>query len=223
MKSQLISFVRVILMMFASLKTCVAFIIPSQRSGFGTNIRSKRGYDLVFQSNISPSRALGRSYVSRSVIPMTQLHTTPTLVSDNASANFSLKGYDWLSQQVTQVLNESFDPSEVAYNAALAKLEPKKKKKKKKKKDPISEESTASTDPKEPTLSQEEKKVICDIAANAAVPFGASDAMVTPATKLEFGDYQCNAAMGLAKHVGLSPRYVKLDYYLASNCRLLKT
>ena len=30
--------------------------------------------------------------------------------------------------------------------------------------------------------------------------------MVTPATKLEFGDYQCNAAMGLAKNVGMSPR-----------------
>jgi arginyl-tRNA synthetase len=30
--------------------------------------------------------------------------------------------------------------------------------------------------------------------------------MVTPATKLEFGDYQCNAAMVLAKNLGMSPR-----------------
>jgi arginyl-tRNA synthetase len=30
--------------------------------------------------------------------------------------------------------------------------------------------------------------------------------MVTPATRLEFGDYQCNAAMGLAKALGMNPR-----------------
>ena len=55
-------------------------------------------------------------------------------------------------------------------------------------------------------MSQEEKDAIGQVAADAAKPFGFSDAMVTPATKLEFGDYQCNAAMGLAKNVGMSPR-----------------
>lgn len=47
---------------------------------------------------------------------------------------------------------------------------------------------------------------IVDEAVAAAKPFSYADVMVTPATKDEFGDYQCNAAMGLAKSVGMNPR-----------------
>ena len=43
----------------------------------------------------------------------------------------------------------------------------------------------------------------------SAVPFTGIDAMVTPATKEEFGDYQCNAAMGLSKNVKMQPRQVR--------------
>ena len=113
----------------------------------------------------------------------------------------SLAGIEWIKEGVAKVLNDSFDPKEVARAAALAKLEPKKKKKKKKKQ----AEDTPPAEEK-PEMSQEEKDAIGQVAADAAKPFGFSDAMVTPATKLEFGDYQCNAAMGLAKNVGMSPR-----------------
>jgi hypothetical protein len=110
-------------------------------------------------------------------------------------------------------LNQEFDSKQVAKNAALVKLQPKKKKKKKKKKQqqqPQEGEGSGSGSddaiPKEPELSMEEKEAIGNAAAEAALPFGKGDCMVTPATKLEFGDYQCNAAMGLARNVGLSPR-----------------
>lgn len=33
-----------------------------------------------------------------------------------------------------------------------------------------------------------------------------SDAMITPATKVAFGDFQCNAAFSIAKPLGKTPR-----------------
>ncbi len=113
----------------------------------------------------------------------------------------SLAGIDFIKESVVKVLNDSFDAKEVARAAALAKLEPKKKKKKKK----SPKEASSDSAKDEPNISQEEKDAIAQAAADAAKPFGFSDTMVTPATKLEFGDYQCNAAMGLAKNVGMSP------------------
>ena len=101
-----------------------------------------------------------------------------------------------MQQAVLDVLNDLFDPAEVARGAALAKLDKGKKKKKK----------NAENAEAEPELSDEEKQAIADKAAAEAKPFSISDAMVTPATKADFGDYQCNAAMGLAKSVGMNPR-----------------
>jgi len=117
----------------------------------------------------------------------------------------SLKGISWIKDCTVQVLNDTFDSTEFARMAALAKLEPKKKKKKKKQKQGDGNGDAANPD-ETPLLTQEEKDKIGDAAAAAAVPFGIKDAMVTPATKAEFGDYQCNAAMGLAKNLGMSPR-----------------
>lgn len=120
----------------------------------------------------------------------------------------SLKGMNWVREQIVTVLNDEFDSKEVARSIALSKLEPKKKKNKKKKKKNNDTSAQAET-PKEegpPPLTQEEKDAIGNKAAEEALPFGISETMVTPATKLEFGDYQCNAAMGLAKNVGMSPR-----------------
>lgn len=107
-----------------------------------------------------------------------------------------------MQQAVVDVLNEVFDPMEAARGAALAKLE--KGKKKKKRKSDSDEQATVE----EPQLSDEEKQAIADEAAAEAKPFSLNDAMVTAATKAEFGDYQCNAAMGLAKSIGMNPRYV---------------
>lgn len=95
-----------------------------------------------------------------------------------------------------EVLNEIFDPADVARGNALAKLDKGGKKKKKKQED----------EPAEPELTDDEKQAIADKAAAEATPFSIQDAMVTPATKEEFGDYQCNAALGLAKAVGMNPR-----------------
>ena len=108
----------------------------------------------------------------------------------------------FVQDAVVHVLNKLFDPAEVAKNNALAKLEkPKKQKKQKKNDDP--DEGTSDNDP---CISGEEKQKIADAAAASAKPFGTMDSMVTTATKMEFGDYQINAAMGLAKSVGMSPR-----------------
>jgi arginyl-tRNA synthetase len=113
-----------------------------------------------------------------------------------------LKGIAWLQDNVVEVLNELYDPVDVARGNVLAKLEKPKKNKKKKGKD---DDETATT-PEEPQMSEEEKQALIDEAVASAVPFSRKDAMVTPATKPEFGDYQVNAAMGLAKSLGVKPR-----------------
>ena len=38
--------------------------------------------------------------------------------------------------------------------------------------------------------------------------YSETNPLITPATKPEFGDYQCNVAMGLAKKLGQKPRDV---------------
>ncbi|EJK76073.1 hypothetical protein THAOC_02180, partial [Thalassiosira oceanica] len=59
-----------------------------------------------------------------------------------------------------------------------------------------------------PAMTAEERESILSAAAAAARPFTAADTAVTSATKPEFGDYQCNAALSLAKSLGLPPRKV---------------
>ena len=126
------------------------------------------------------------------------LMMSTTTAADN-SVDFSLKSIDWLQDTVVEVLNELYDPADVARGNALAKLNKGKKKKKKKK---GGEENEA---PPEPEMSEEEKQAIVDAAVAEARPFGRLDTMVTPATRAEFGDYQVNAAMGLAKALGMNP------------------
>lgn len=117
-----------------------------------------------------------------------------------------LCGIDFVQKTVVDVLNDVFDPKEIARANALAKLD--KGNKKKQKKPKKGEDTPPPTEPIEPSMSDEEKKALADAAASEARPFGLSDAMVTPATRPEFGDYQVNAAMGLANAVGMNPRYV---------------
>jgi hypothetical protein len=117
-----------------------------------------------------------------------------------------LVGIDWIKESIAKVLNDTFDPKEVARTAALAKLEPKKKKKSKKKKTSEGDAIPAPVEEEPQLLTQEQKDEIGNAAAEAAKPFGVEETMVTPATRLEFGDYQCNAAMGLSKNVGMAPR-----------------
>ena len=120
----------------------------------------------------------------------------------------TLCGLREVQEAVVDVLNDLFDPAEVARGNALAKLDKGgKKKKKKKKKAPEGENAGAADEaPPEPQMSEEEKQAIIDAAVAAAKPFSLADAMVTPATRPEFGDYQVNAAMGLSKAVGMNPR-----------------
>jgi hypothetical protein len=120
-----------------------------------------------------------------------KMHMSTTTQTDTSS----LVGIDWVRSSVLATLNQIFDPVEIAKGAAIAKLDGKKKKKKK----PEEQEE-------EPTMSPGEREAIINAAAKDAKPFSLMDAMVTPATKPEFGDYQCNAAMSLAKSAGLNPR-----------------
>jgi len=126
-----------------------------------------------------------------------KLHfSTSTPHTANAA---SLRGIEFVQDAVISVLNEIFDPTEVAINNALAKLDKPKKQKK-------NDAHGQALDQVPPSLSDDERQVITDTAAATAKPFGVMDAMVAPATKLEFGDYQVNAAMGLAKSLGMAPR-----------------
>jgi hypothetical protein len=101
----------------------------------------------------------------------------------------SLKDIEWLRDCVTQALNKAFDPMAVYKQRALAKLKNLDQKKK-----GNTHDSTAIQD-------------LDMIMEGKTVTFNRVDAMVTTATKVEFGDYQCNAAMTLAKSVGMAPRY----------------
>lgn len=128
--------------------------------------------------------------------------------TSSASTTSTLVGIDWVREVVVTALNDIFDPKEIAKNAAIAKLDGKKKKKKNKKKKNVDESATnqQEEEKQEPKMSEEERNSIIQAAVDAAQPFTTRDAMVTPATKPEFGDYQCNAAMSLAKSAGLNPR-----------------
>lgn len=123
-----------------------------------------------------------------------------------------LIGIDYVRSSIAEVLNEIFDPAELAKGAAIAKLDGKKNKKQKKKKkkkpqsDNNNDEPAAAKEEEPPPMSEEERTLIIQEAISNAKPFTLHDTMVTPATKAEFGDYQCNAAMSLSKSAGLNPR-----------------
>ena len=121
------------------------------------------------------------------------------------TAPTTLKSIDWVQNAVLEAMNELFDPAEVARGAALAKLSKPKKSKKKKKKN-AGDDGTDDQKEEDPDMTEEEKLAIADAAASNAKPFTIDDTMVTTATRAEFGDYQVNAAMGLAKSVGMNPR-----------------
>jgi len=115
----------------------------------------------------------------------------------------ALLGIEWVRSSVVQALNELFDPVEIARGAAMAKLDGKKKKKKKKKKNATAEGEAA---PAPAPMTEEERSAIIAAAVAAAKPFTPADAMVTAATRPDFGDYQCNAALSLAGPAGMNPR-----------------
>jgi len=145
----------------------------------------------------STGNTAARSTRSSSIMHMSTTSPSTPVVA--------IKSIDFVEEAVLEAMNELFDPAEVARGAALAKLnKPKKKKKKKKKKQ--TEDSAPAPEPAEPEMSEEEKQAIGDAAAAGAKPFASSDTMVTLATRSDFGDYQVNAAMGLAKNVGMNPR-----------------
>lgn len=114
-----------------------------------------------------------------------------TASTESSAEDSTLVGIDWVRSSVVSVLNEIFDPAEIAKGAAIAKLDGKKNKKQKKKKK--HDDDAAEDEPKESQMSEDEREAIIQAAIAAAKPFSTVDAMVTPATKPEFGDYQCNA------------------------------
>ena len=150
------------------------------------------------------TRALAWNVAKRFTVrpACSKLFMTTSTTPDAATT--SLRGMVFVQDAVVHVLNNLFDPAEVAKNNALAKLEKPKKQKKQKKNENQDQEQVSSDN--ELSMSEEEKQRIADAAAASAKPFDTFDSMVTTATKMEFGDYQINAAMGLAKSVGMSPR-----------------
>ena len=134
-----------------------------------------------------------------------------TTASSGSDTSSKLVGIGYVRSSIAEVLNEIFDPAEIAKGAAIAKLDGKKnkKQKKKKKKKPNNDEEqqpNAAKEEEPPPMSEEERTLIIQEAISNAKPFTIQDTMVTPATKAEFGDYQCNAAMSLSKSAGLNPR-----------------
>jgi Arginyl tRNA synthetase N terminal domain len=173
-------------------------------AGFGPMSRFNRnGVRNVIANKVTPStwqRPLLRSSLEERHFAL--FSTTSEKSNDTSTGNISLYGINWVKDSVVASLNDLFDPKEVAKGNALAKLNKPQKKKKKKK----GQEDAGEPEPEEPGMSEEEKNAIIEAAISEAKPFSHEDVMVTPATKDEFGDYQCNAAMGLAKAVGMNPR-----------------
>ena len=162
----------------------------------------------------SSSWNLSRPKMTTTVLGMSttseeQCEQTVEPSSSSSTPSSSLVGIDWVREVVAAALNDIFDPKEIAKNAAINKLDGKKKKNKNKnKKNNVDESATNNQEEEEqqPKMSEDERNSIIQSAIDAVQPFTTRDAMVTPATKPEFGDYQCNAAMSLAKSAGLNPR-----------------
>jgi len=191
-------------MYFVSMVTITMCMMAGFGRAFQVGIQRSSSFSAMKSTMKNNRRSKTWGYVNNSVKIMMSTISTDTDVDVQ-----SLKGVDFVRNAIVEVLNKEFDYEEVARNVALAKLEPKKKKQKKKKKKKNADESSSEQTNEEPeakVLSEEEKQAIADAAAADAVPFNTQDTMVTPATKDEFGDYQCNAAMGLARNVNLSPR-----------------
>ena len=158
--------------------------------------------------NYSLQRERSRITSKKSVISfihsrtLTQLATSSTATDSDVitvNDNSQVKGIAWLRQVLVETLNELYDPADIARGSVRAKFEKGTKKKKNNKS--TDEESIVDS----PTV-EEIERMAEDAAIQANSQFTAQDAMVTPATKPEFGDYQCNAAMGLAKSLGMKPR-----------------
>jgi len=182
-----------------------AFLTSIQRNTQSIILSSGRTFQTLSTSRKAPAYLQNPLVSSTTSVSHLKHVKSKIFMSTSTASTISspLNGISWLQDCTIQVLNDTFDSTEYARVTALTKLEPKKKKKKKKKK---RTEDESSAELKEPPLTQQEKEAIADAAAASAVPFGVKDAMITPATKMDFGDYQCNAAMGLAKNLGMSPR-----------------
>jgi Arginyl tRNA synthetase N terminal domain/tRNA synthetases class I (R) len=146
-----------------------------------------------------------------------QRHMTSTQNNIKQQQQHQLKGIDWVQDCIVEVLNDLFDPKQVARSQALAKLNKKKKPNRKAAED---DDGTTTV-----MMSPEEIEALVEQAVQAAPSkFTALDAAVTVATKTEFGDYQCNAAMGLAAAVGMNPRQCAqtiVDALLNNNTTML--
>ena len=180
----------------ASIVNMLMVMLTTRTAAFRTTQRfSARTCPMVVTGRRSELLSVG-SFTGKS----NSLYMSSTTNSIEGT-KMEIKNIGWIQGAVLDAINDLFDPAEVARGAALAKLNKKGKKKKKKK------QATEDIDKaEEPSMSDEEKEAIADAAAAAAEPFSVADTMVTIATKAEFGDYQVNAAMGLAKSVGMNPR-----------------
>jgi hypothetical protein len=120
-----------------------------------------------------------------------------TATPSSTSANVTIKSMGFVQEVVLEAIQELFDPAEVARGAVLAKLEKNPRRKTKNKTEELDDA---------PSMSKKEKQAVADAAAKEAKPFTIADTMVTLATRADFGDYQVNVAMGLAKSLGMNPR-----------------
>lgn len=122
----------------------------------------------------------------------------------SSSAAVPTTEFEWITLETIQntmvhVLNEIYDPKQVARGIAIAKLSSSSKKKKNQQKEDNNPENEPNQQGDDELMKDE---VIAEAVARAPEEFGISDAGVTMATKTDFGDYQVNAALQLAK--GLS-------------------
>ncbi len=123
----------------------------------------------------------------------------PMLFSTTSTTTAEFKSMEWLQDAVVEVLNELYDPKEVAKGNLLLQWQKNQKKKKNKK------DTSDDDDDRSETIEAEQTQLLEQAAAQAQ-PFSRHQAMVTPATRSEFGDFQVNAAMGLAQALQLNPR-----------------
>lgn len=115
-----------------------------------------------------------------------------------SATHYHFKGLAWLQDSVADVLNELYDPKDVARGKVIAQFEPRNKKKKKKK------QSKEQQNP--PPIDAAQIQLLVDQAiASAPAHFTRADARVQHAD-YSHGDFQITAAMGLAQALQLPPR-----------------
>jgi tRNA synthetases class I (R)/Arginyl tRNA synthetase N terminal domain len=196
---------------------CSAYIHSATKESSTTKYDFRNEPRRIVWTNPSPNRR-GTSYqwlyMTTTTSASTASTSNSTTVDDKereavtkelqSAQNIQIVGIEYIQNCVVDVLNELYNPQQIARGRILAKiLANQNSNDKKKKKKSFNTTETDSTQTTNKELNVNEINALVDTELQQQhnrnhIMFTKNDAAVTTATKSEFGDYQCNAAMGFA-------------------------